>query len=411
MSFKENLVKYADTIVRVGINLQKNDNVIINSDTDSLELLREVVRLCWRYGAKDVITRISDIDISKSFYDEGQDEVFDNYPDFLVDYAESLYKEKYHRIALRSPSLDAFKDVDSEKMHRSNVVASKKTEHLQKYFDKGDVKWVVAATASPMWAKKVYPELDETEGQQKLWDLIFQACRIDEEDPVQAWQTHDAKLKTREAWLDEQDFEYLHYQAPGTDLKVYLAERNKWIGGSSETPDGIKYVANIPTEEIFGAPYKTKVDGTLRATMPLSLNGKVIEDMEFVFQEGKVVNFTASSNQDVLEKKMDIDEGARYLGEVALVPHSSPISQMGVVFGNTLFDENASCHFALGSSYAETIVGGEEMAKEERLELGANESMIHIDFMVGSDKLNVTGYKKDGTAVPVLVNGEFVTLE
>jgi aminopeptidase len=273
--------------------------------------------------------------------------------------------------------------------------------------DKGDIKWVVAASASDAWAKKVFPDLEPAEALEKLWQLIFQACRIDQEDPVQAWKDHDKKLKTMENWMDSQDFEYLHYEGPGTDLKVYLAEKNKWVGGSSTTPEGITYMANIPTEEVFGTPDRNRVDGTLRATKPLSVGGKMLEGMEFEFKDGQVVSFKADTNQDVLENQMQMDEGANRLGEVALVAHSSPISKMNVVFGSTLFDENASCHFALGSSYAEAIRGGEEMSQAERMELGANKSMIHIDFMVGSDKLQVTGYKKDGSAVPVLVNGEF----
>ncbi len=410
MQIENALSKYAQTLVEVGINLQKGDRVIVNSDTDALPLLREVVKICWEMGAIDVITKISDKQIELAYYLYGHDEVFEDLPDFKVDYAESLMQEKYHRMSLFTPSLDLFKDVDGEKMHKSNVATSEKMKHIMKYMDKGDIKWVVAAAASPVWAKKVYPDLGEEEGVAKLWELLFQACRIDTENPVAEWQAHDQKLKHLEAWLDEQQFEYLHYEGPGTDLTVYLAEEHKWIGGSSITPDGIKYVANIPTEEIFTAPYKTKVDGTLRVTKPLSLSGKILEDMSFVFSEGKVVEFKASSNQEVLEKHMEMDEGARYLGEVALVAHSSPISQMGVVFGNTLFDENASCHFALGSSYAETIQGGEKLSEEERLTKGANQSMIHIDFMIGSGELQVTGYKPDGRAVPVLIDGEFPEL-
>jgi aminopeptidase len=404
---QELLKQYARVIVEVGINLQPGDNVIVRSDTESLELLREVVRICWAMGAHDVITRISDKAISLAYYEEARDEVFDDFPDFEADYSEALYKNKYHGISLRTPSLDYFSEVDPERMHRRNQAANKKLEPLSVYMDKGDIKWVVAASASDVWAKKVFPDLEPAEALEKLWQLIFQACRIDQEDPVQAWKDHDKKLKTMENWMDSQDFEYLHYEGPGTDLKVYLAEKNKWVGGSSTTPDGITYMANIPTEEVFGTPDRNRVDGTLRATKPLSVGGKMLEGMEFEFKDGQVVSFKADTNQDVLENQMQMDEGANRLGEVALVAHSSPISKMNVVFGSTLFDENASCHFALGSSYAEAIRGGEEMSQAERMELGANKSMIHIDFMVGSDKLQVTGYKKDGSAVPVLVNGEF----
>lgn len=400
--------KYSETIVRVGINLKEGERVFIKGSTECLSLMRELTEICWAMGAQDVITKITDRYIERSFYDFARDEALDEYMDFKVSYTESMYKEKYHIISITCPNLDFMSNVDSDKMHRANMAANAKTKHLDKYMDKGDIKWVVAACATQRWADLLFPDMDEDKAIDELWNHIFKAARIDENDESNlCWKKHDAILKEKEAWLDSQDFEFLHYEGPGTDLKVYLAEKSKWVGGSSITPEGVSYMANIPTEEIFTAPHMYKVDGRLKATKPLALAGKIVEDFSFVFKDGKVIEFEAKENGDILEKYMESDENAVRLGEIALVPDASPISDMNILFRNTLFDENASCHFALGASYAENIIGGELMSAEERTKLGANDSVIHIDFMVGGPELKVTGYKKDGTTVPVLINGNW----
>ncbi|MDD4541718.1 MAG: aminopeptidase [Eubacteriales bacterium] len=406
--YKEKLKKYAEAIVRVGINAQEGDNVVVNTDTDSLELAREVVRACWRAGAADVDTIISDNDIALGRFEEARDDVFYSVPPFKVEYSERHMQNKYHRISVSAPRLDLFQNVDPDRLRRSSIASSTAFEPIMKYMDTGEIKWVVAAGASELWAKALFPDLEVAEAMDQLWEKIFTACRIsDTGDAVEAWIRHDARLKAYEKWLDTQQFDYLHYEAPGTDFKVGLADQHKWIGGSSLTPDGIRYMANMPTEEIFTTPHSEKAQGKLKSTMPLAISGKVVEDFGFVFEDGKLVDFFAGKNGDVLETQLDMDEGAKRLGEIALVPNSSPISQMGITFKSTLFDENASCHFAFGKAYAEALIGGENMSKEERAELGFNSSMIHLDFMVGGPELNVTGYRKDGSSVQVMKNGEW----
>lgn len=404
---KEKLKKYAEVIVKVGINLKEKDGVFITANTESLPLLREVVRACWRGGAKDVITKLTDDDFTLAKFEEGRDYAFDYCPEFKLNYADAMLKDNYHLISIGAPSLDLLKNVSQEKQQRAEVADVKLWEVQDKYIDAGRVKWIGVSCPTASWAKTIFPNVSEEEAVNALWEKIFEACRINEDDPVKAWEVHDGNLKVLEKWLDDQKFEYLKYEGPGTNLTVYLAENHKWVGGSSVTFDGVKYIANIPTEEIFTAPHAMKVNGTLKATKPLTRWGKVVKDFRLVFEDGKVVEFAAEENQEILEKIMDMDEGSHYLGEVAIVPNSSPISRMGMLFRSTLFDENASCHFALGSSYAETILYGEKMSVEERKALGANDSMIHIDFMVGGPELSITGYKKDGTAVPVLKNGEW----
>lgn len=407
--YKEKLKKYAEAIVHIGVNVQKGDNIVLNTDTDNLELAREIVRACWRAGAADVDTIIADNDMSLGRFEEAEDDVFDHFPEFKVEHAERHMQNKYHRISVSAPRLDLFQNVDPDRLRRSSIAANRAMEPIMKYMDTGEIKWTVAAGASELWAGSLFPDLPMTEAMAELWDKIFAACRISEDGgAVEAWLEHDAKLKAHEKWLNSQQFSYLHYEAPGTDFRVGLAERHNWIGGSSLTPDGISYMANMPTEEIFTTPHAKEAEGKLKSTMPLAISGKVVEDFGFVFEGGKVIDFFAGKNGDVLQTQLGMDEGARRLGEVALVPNSSPISQMGITFKSTLFDENASCHFALGKAYTEAIVGGENMTKEERAALGFNDSMIHLDFMVGGPELNVTGYRSDGSSTPILRNGEWV---
>lgn len=401
------LEKYADVVISTGINLQEGDRVEINGDIESLELLREVVRLCWRKGAADVLVNIDDPQMALSRYEEARADVFDQYPHERLDFSESLLKAKYHQIGIGAPSLDLFQNVDRDRQARWRRTSAKAREPLMRYMDKGDIKWVVATAPSRKWAEKVFPHLTGKDAIDALWHQIFEMCRVDHDDPVTAWKLHDWILRIHAQWLNIQEFDRLHYSGPGTDLTVGLAEHHTWVGGSSLTPDKIAYMANIPTEEIFTAPHALRVDGYVRATKPLFHMGHILENFTLRFEKGQVVDFSCDRHSSVLEELLSLDEGACRLGEVAIVPNSTPISQSGILFYSTLFDENASCHFALGSSYSESIIDGAEMTKEERFKLGANYSMTHVDFMVGGPQLDVVGYRKDGTEVPVLHQGEW----
>lgn len=404
---QEMLKKYADVLVEVGINVKEGDCVTVSGDTESLPLIREIVRSAWKKGALDVLTRLTDQELSLARYEEARDESLDYFPTFEADYAEGQMKAKYHRIYVSAPSLDLFAHIDDSRIRRSQKASLTATEHLDKYMDAGDIKWTLGAYPSERWAREIFPDLPAGEAVARLWEVVLSICRVDGEDPVAAWKAHDAALKEKESWLDAQAFDYLHFEGPGTDLVCHLARDHKWIGGSSTTPDGVDYMANIPTEEIFTTPHAMKVDGTVRSTKPLSLMGKIVEDFGFTFEDGRVVEFYAGQNKGVLEAILDMDEGARRLGEVALVADSSPVSRSGLLFKSTLFDENASCHFALGQAYAEAVKDGAALSEEERKERGSNKSMIHIDFMVGSSELNVTGHKEGSDPVPVLCKGEW----
>ncbi|NLB28266.1 MAG: aminopeptidase [Clostridiaceae bacterium] len=404
---QEMLSRYADVLVKVGVNVKEGDLIQLNGDTESLPLIREIVRSCWKAGARDVITEIADDMIRLAKYEEARDAYLGYFPGFRAGYQEEMLKAKYHRIHVFAPSLDLFAHIDQQKIQTAQKAALSATDYLEKYMHPGDIKWTVGACPSIRWARELFPGLDDDQALSRLWQVVFKTCRVDQEDPVAAWQEHDRVLKERENWLDGQDFASLHYQGPGTDLFCELGDQHKWIGGSSTTPDGVDYMANIPTEELFTTPHAMKVEGIVRSTKPLLVMGKKVDGFGFTFKGGRVTDFYAGQNAEVLETLLDMDEGARRLGEAAIVPDSSPVSQSGLLFQTTLFDENASCHFARGQAYAEAVRGGPEMTDEERQALGSNKSMIHIDFMVGGPELDITGYKKDGRALPVLRSGEW----
>jgi len=272
----------------------------------------------------------------------------------------------------------------------------------------GVTKWNIVAMPSVAWAKSVFPSLDNEAAVEKLWEKIFEATRVDADNPVEAWQQHDKNLKKYRDFLNEKQFDKLILKAPGTDLEVYLADEHYWMGGSKESEAGHPFIANIPTEEVFTTPHALKVNGTLKATKPLSLNGKLVDNFGFTYKDGKVVDFYAEKGYDVLEKLLQNDEGAKYLGEVALVQNDSPISNTGILFNNTLFDENASVHFALGRAYAYAMQNGSNLSEEELKAKGANFSLIHVDFMVGGPDLNITAYEKDGSEVELFKDGNWV---
>jgi aminopeptidase len=265
----------------------------------------------------------------------------------------------------------------------------------------------VISASVPGWANKVFAHLPEAERVPALWDAIFKICRVDTPDPVEAWRKHTENLARRSAYMNEKQYVALKYTAPGTDLTLGLPENHVWMGGYGKTPKGNVFTANIPTEEIFTLPHKTRINGTVRATLPLSLHGNLVEDFWFRFEDGKVVEVHAAKGEEVLKKLLETDEGAVSLGEVALVPQSSPIARTGILFYNTLYDENASCHLALGRAYRTSLKGGEEMSEDDFGAAGGNDSLIHVDFMIGADEMDIDGILPDGSAEPVFRGGEW----
>lgn len=406
-AFEQNLEKYAEVAVKVGINLKKGQGVLLSTSIEGLPLARKVQKKAYEAGAKHVEVKISDDEMRLNRYKFGSDQVFEEFPEFIKLEFEKMVEEDYTLINVMAPNPELLKEIDPSLVAKDSKTRSIALESFMKATMNGTVKWNVLAVASKAWAKMVFPELEEEKAMESLWDQIFKISRIDNADPVQAWKTHDANLKHYSNYLTEKNFEKMKCTAEGTDLEVYLADEHVWIAGGNKDNKGDDFLPNIPTEEVFSMPHYKKVNGTLKSTKPLSVRGQFIDGFGFTFENGKVVDFYAETGYEVLEELLNTDEGARHLGEIALVPYDSPISNSGLIFSNTLYDENASCHFALGKAYSYNLKNGTKLEKEELEKRGANHSLIHVDFMVGSSNLKVVGITFEGEEIVVFENGDW----
>ncbi|EIB6791779.1 aminopeptidase [Enterococcus faecalis] len=407
-NFNENLKKYARLIAETGVNVQDNHTVVLQISVDQAPLARLITEEAYRLGAAEVIVQWSDETIQREFLSHAATDRIENVPQYKIDQTDDWIAKGASRISVVSSNPDALAGVDAQRVAAFQAANGKALVNLRKATQANKVSWTVVAAASEGWAAKVFPELATSEEQvDALWNEIFKTTRIYEENPVIAWNIHDKKLQEKAAELNEQQFTALHYTAPGTDLTIGLPKNHLWEGAGSYNARGEEFMANMPTEEVFTAPDSRRVDGYVSSTKPLSYAGTIISEMKFTFKDGKVVDFSAEQGEEALKNLLAIDEGAKHLGEVALVPDPSPISQSGLIFYNTLFDENASNHLAFGSAYAFNLQGGTEMSEEELAEAGLNRSQTHVDFMVGSDKMNIDGIKEDGTIVPVFRNGDW----
>ena len=407
-NFNENLKKYARLIAETGVNVQDNHTVVLQISVDQAPLARLITEEAYRLGAAEVIVQWSDETIQREFLAHAATDRIENVPQYKIDQTDDWIAKGASRISVVSSNPDALAGVDAQRVAAFQTANGKALVNLRKATQANKVSWTVVAAASEGWAAKVFPELATSEEQvDALWNEIFKTTRIYEENPVIAWDIHDKKLQEKAAELNAQQFTALHYTAPGTDLTIGLPKNHLWEGAGSYNARGEEFMANMPTEEVFTAPDSRRVDGYVSSTKPLSYAGTIISGMKFTFKDGKVVDFSAEQGEEALKNLLAIDEGAKHLGEVALVPDPSPISQSGLIFYNTLFDENASNHLAFGSAYAFNLQGGTEMSEEELAEAGLNRSQTHVDFMVGSDKMNIDGIKEDGTIVPVFRNGDW----
>lgn len=405
--YKE-LEKYADLAVNVGINLKPNEGLIIGGNVSGLPLAREIMKKAYAAGAKHVEFMLGDDEMVLARYNNAKDYVFENYPEWKVNMLIAMYEDNYHHLFISAPNPELLKDIPGDTVAKDQKTASMAMAPAMKYRMTGKTKWSIVAVPSPDWALSVFPELDVESATDALWEKIFDATRVSENDPVEAWKQHDNNLKKYKNYLNEKQFEKIVLNAPGTDLEIHLADEHFWMGGSKKSLGGDDFVANIPTEEVFTTPHRLKVNGILKATKPLSLNGKLVDDFGFTFKDGKVVDFYAGKGKEVLERLMDNDEGAKYLGEIALVQNDSPISNTGILFNNTLFDENASVHLALGRAYAYAMRNGSDLTQEELEAKGANFSLIHVDFMVGGPEMEITAFEKDGSVVKLFEKGNWV---
>ncbi len=402
------LEQYARLLVQVGINMQKNQTLVISSPIECADFARLAQIEAYKAGAREVVMRWIDEKSARISYDMAADAVFDEFPEwsksFFNGYAES--GAAFLSIAASDPEM--MKGVDPKRISRQNKVRNTALEPYRSRTMSNRNTWCIASVPTTAWARKVFPGKTGEEAVEALWDAIFKAVRMDQADPVAAWRLHQAALNTRLAFLARHAFTSLHYRnGIGTDLVVDLPKDHLWFGGGDTCPAGYPFIANMPTEEVFTMPHRSGVNGKVVSSMPLNYNGNLIEDFWFRFKDGLVVDYGAGKGLETLKEILETDEGAKHLGEVALVPFDSPISNLGILFYNTLFDENASCHFALGKAYPTCVTGGVDMSKEALLAAGANDSLIHVDFMVGTPDLSISGIKADGFQVTVFSKGNF----
>ncbi|MGK7380007.1 aminopeptidase [Planococcus sp. 1R117A] len=406
-TFDEKLARYADLAVNVGINIQPGQPLYINATLDAAPLVRLIAKKAYEAGAKQVHVDWSDDEITRLRFELAPEDSFSEFPVWKVQERELLADQGAAFISIMSQSPDLLKGIDSKRIAAFQKATGTALSKYRQYVQSDKISWTVLASPSKAWAAKVFPELPEEQQVDALWEAIFKAVRADLDNPVQEWLNHDEKLHTKVDYLNNKKYAKLHYTAPNTDLEVALPKGHLWCGAGSVNEKGHTFMANMPTEEVFTVPDKTGVNGVVASTKPLSYGGNIIDDFRITFENGKIVEVIAGQGEEVLKELVATDEGSHYLGEVALVPHQSPISASNILFYNTLFDENASNHFAIGSAYAFCIEGGKTMSKEELAAHGLNQSITHVDFMVGSDEMDIDGILDDGTREPIFRAGNW----
>ena len=398
----------AEVAVKVGLGLAPGQELVMTASLDALPLARRITEQAYRAGASLVTTLYSDDEATLMRYRLAPDAAFDQAAKWLYDGMGAAFKSGAARLAIAGGNPALLSNEDPEKVGRANRAVSQAYRPALELITRHEINWTIVACATPAWAAQMFPDAAPDEAMLKLWDAIFATTRIDVDDPVGAWKKHDADLQKRAAYLNEKRYSALHYRGPGTDFRLGLADDHLWMGGGTTAGNGIYCIPNMPTEEVFTTPHKDRADGTVTSTKPLSHQGTMIEGIHCRFEKGRIVEAHASRGEEVLQRLIDTDEGARRLGEVALVPHSSPIAHSGLTFLNTLFDENAASHIALGQAYTSCLRDGDKLTPQQLAAKGANESLIHVDWMIGSGKLDIDGVAANGSEEPLMRQGEWV---
>lgn len=406
-NFENLLSKYAELSVRVGVNLQKGQTLVINSPIECAEFTRIVAKEAYKAGAKEVHVEWSDEELTLIKFMNAPEEAFKEFPKWKAEGYEELAKNGAAFLSISASNPELLKDVAPKRIAESNKTRSIALKKYREYIMNSTVSWSIVSIPTKAWSKKVFPNLSEESAIEKLWESIFKIVRVDKDDPLDAWNDHLDNLQKKVEFLNEKKFKKLHYISKDTDLTIELPEKHIWAGGGEYNSKQTYFVANMPTEEVFTLPLKTGVNGKVKSTKPLNYSGNLIDNFTLLFKDGKIVDFSAEKGYETLKKLIETDEGSHYLGEVALVPYDSPISNSNIIFYNTLFDENASCHFALGEAYPICLEGGSTMNEEELEKSGANISLTHVDFMVGSSDLDITGETRDGEVVHIFKNGNW----
>ncbi len=402
------LDRLAETAIKVGCRLARGQELVITASLEAVPLVRRITEHAYRAGASLVTTLYSDEVTRLARFQHGDEAIFDIAATWLADGMAAAFRGNAARMAIAGENPALLASQDPARIARANRAMSTANRGVLDLITRFAVNWTIVANATPAWARTVFPGLPEEAALARLWNAIFAASRVDGPDPVAAWAAHNAALAERTQVMNAHHFAALHFRGPGTDLRVGLADGHRWLGGAKEAANGVTCNPNIPTEEVYTTPHKDRVDGTVSSTKPLSYQGTLIEGIRVRFEAGRVAEADAARGGDVLRRVLDTDEGARRLGEVALVPNSSPISRSGLLFQNTLFDENAACHVALGQAYSNALEGGTELDPDALAARGANRSLIHIDWMIGSGAVDIDGLAADGSATPVMRKGEWV---
>ncbi len=407
---EQRMDRMAEVAVRVGLNLRPGQELLISAPVEAMALARRITEQAYRAGAVLVTTFYADDAAVLARFAYAPDASFDYAPVWMQDAIATAFRNGAARLAIAGANPALLAGQDPAKVARANVAASKAAKPAMELITRHEINWSIVASATPEWARLVFPGEPVERATERLWEAIYKASRIDGDDPVAQWVEHGARLKERVDILNGKRYHALHFRSEdgGTDLRVGLADDHLWAGGGTVAGNGVLCQPNIPTEECFTTPHKDRVDGMVRASKPLSHQGTLIENISVRFEAGRIVEAHATAGEDVLNRLISTDDGARRLGEVALVPHSSPIAQSGILFWNTLFDENAASHIALGQAYSTCLKGGEKMSDEELAGLGANSSLIHVDWMIGSARMDVDGVFADGSREPLMRAGEWV---
>ncbi|MBY7144830.1 aminopeptidase [Virgibacillus sp. NKC19-3] len=397
--------KYAALALQTGVNLQKNQALMINAPIEGADFTKVVARKAYELGAKNVHINWSDDDLTLMKYENAPDDVITDYPEWKVLLHDSFAEDGAAVLNIRSTNPDLLKDIDPTRVAKANKAAAQAMKNFRSYTMNDRIAWSIISIPTGDWAQKVFPDQSREDAIESLWEAIVKIVRVDHDDPIASWDTHNATLRKAREILNNKNYKKLVFKAPGTELDIELPEGHIWKGGSAQTENGVTFNPNMPTEEVFSMPHKYGVNGTVSSTKPLNYGGSLIDNFSLTFKDGKVVDYQAEQGEDTLKHLLDSDEGARRLGEVALVPDESPVSQSGLIFYNTLFDENASCHIALGKAYPTNLKGGASMDDEQLDKHGVNDSLSHVDFMIGSAELDIDGVKADGTTEAVFRNG------
>jgi aminopeptidase len=403
------LDKYAELTVKSGLGLRSGQQLLVTAPLEAIDLVRRITFHAYKAGASLVTTLYSDEKTSLMRFEAGHAAIFDAAPDWLFNGMAAAFKDgNCARLAIIGEDPALLSAQDPEKLSRANRARSKAYKPVIEQITSFATNWCIISAATPSHARNVFPDLPEADAMAALWAAIFKCTRADQPDPVAAWAAHNAALHARVNMLNEKRFAALAYTGPGTDFTLGLVDNHVWAGGASMAKNGIVCNPNIPSEEVFTMPHRERVDGYVRATKPLSYQGTMIDGISVRFEKGRIVEGHATRGESIFQKMIQTDDGAARLGEVALVPHSSPISASGIIFNETLYDENAASHIAVGQAYAQNMAGTSEMTAEAKLAAGMNTSLVHVDWMIGSAELDVDGINRDGSREALMRRGEWV---